>query len=51
MTLPILRAIGAKQPVGLIYFDAHCDTAGLFYGNQHHGSPFRQSVLEGVIDP
>lgn len=51
MTLPILRAIGAEQPVGLIHFDAHCDTAGLFYGNQHHGSPFRQAVLDGVIDP
>ncbi|ANI29333.1 agmatinase [Yersinia entomophaga] len=51
MTLPILRALGAERPVGVIHFDAHCDTAGLFYGNQHHGSLFRQAVLDGVIDP
>lgn len=51
VTLPVLRAVGRDQPVGLIHFDAHCDTAGLFYGAQHHGSPFRQAVLEGLIEP
>ncbi|WP_174871553.1 agmatinase [Pectobacterium polaris] len=51
VTLPVLRAIGRTNPVGLIHFDAHCDTAGLFYGNQHQGSPFRQAVLEGLIEP
>jgi len=52
VTLPILRAIGRDQPVGLIHIDAHCDTGGAFDGTKfHHGGPFRQAVLDGVLDP
>src|SRR5690606_20849618 len=52
MTLPILKAIGRDRPVGMIHIDAHCDTAGPFDGSRfHHGGPFRQAVLEGVLDP
>ena len=52
MTLPILRALGAERPVGMIHIDAHCDTSGPFDGCKfHHGGPFRQAVLDGVLDP
>lgn len=52
ITLPILRAIGRDRPVGMIHIDAHCDTSGPFDGCKfHHGGPFRQAVLEGVLDP
>uniref|UniRef100_UPI002283F8E4 arginase family protein n=1 Tax=Escherichia coli TaxID=562 RepID=UPI002283F8E4 len=52
VTLPILRALGARRPVALVHFDAHCDTGGPFDGSRfHHGGPFRQAVLEGVLDP
>jgi guanidinopropionase len=52
MTLPILRAVGRDRPVGMIHIDAHCDTAGPFdLSKFHHGGPFRQAVLDGVLDP
>ncbi len=52
VSLPILKAVGAKQPVGLIHIDAHCDTGAAFEGSKfHHGGPFRQAVLDGVLDP
>lgn len=52
ITLPILKALGAKQPLGLIHFDAHCDTEGPIEGIKfHHGGPFREAVLAGVLDP
>jgi len=52
ITLPILKAIGKSQPVGMIHIDAHCDTSGPFDGSRfHHGGPFRQAVLDGVLDP
>jgi agmatinase len=48
----ILKALGAKRPVGLIHIDAHCDTSGEYEGAKfHHGGPFRQAVLDGSIDP
>ncbi len=52
MTLPILKAIGAKRPVGMLHIDAHCDTSGPYEGTRfHHGGPFREAVLAGVLDP
>ena len=52
ITLPILKTVGAKGPVGLVHIDAHCDTGGPFEGSKfHHGGPFRQAVLAGVLDP
>ncbi len=51
ITLPILRGI-AKEPVGLIHFDAHSDTYDEFFGNRYnHGTPFRRAVEEGLLDP
>lgn len=49
---PILKAVGKEQPVGMIHIDAHCDTGGAFDGTKfHHGGPFRNAVLDGVLDP
>jgi len=51
VTLPILRGLGRDRPVGLVHIDAHCDTAGEYEGSKfHHGGPFRQAVLDGVLD-
>jgi guanidinopropionase len=52
ITFPILKALGAKRPVGLVHIDAHCDTGPPFEGAKfHHGGPFRNAVLAGVLDP
>lgn len=52
ITYPIMRALGKDQPVGMVHIDAHCDTGGEYdYSKFHHGGPFRQAVLDGVLDP
>lgn len=52
ITQSILRAVGRERPVGLVHVDAHCDTSGPYEGSRfHHGGPFRQAVLDGVLDP
>ncbi len=52
ITYPILSALGAGEPVGLIHIDAHTDTWGAFQGCKfHHGAPFRLAVEDGVLDP
>ncbi len=52
ITHPILKALGADEPVALIHIDAHCDTAGTYDDCKfHHGGPFRLAVLDGVLDP
>jgi len=52
ISLPILRAIAAKGPVGMIHIDAHCDTGDDYLGSRfHHGAPFRRAVEEGLLDP
>ncbi|MCA1494905.1 agmatinase [Sinorhizobium alkalisoli] len=52
ITHPILKAVGSQQPVGMIHIDAHCDTGGAFDLTKfHHGGPFRNAVLDGVLDP
>lgn len=51
ISYPILRAIGASRPVGMVHIDAHCDAGGPFDGTKfHHGGPFRSAVLDGVLD-
>lgn len=48
----ILKAVGEKAPVGLIHIDAHCDTGGEYEQTRfHHGAPFHNAVLDGVLDP
>jgi len=52
MSYPILQALGRNRPVGMVHIDAHCDTSGELEGSRfHHGGPFRQAVLDGVLDP
>ncbi len=52
ITGSILKGLGATRPVGMIHIDAHCDTAGPYEGSKfHHGGPFREAVLAGVLDP
>jgi guanidinopropionase len=52
ITFPILQALGAEEPVGMVHIDAHLDTWGEFYGSKfHHGAPFRLAVEAGVLDP
>jgi guanidinopropionase len=52
IALPILRALGADRPVGMVHIDAHCDTGSHYLGsNYHHGAPFARAVDEGVLDP
>ncbi len=52
VSLAILRGLAAPGPVGLIHFDAHCDTGDDYLGsNIHHGAPFRRAVEEGLVEP
>lgn len=52
VTLPIFRAIARERPVGMVHFDAHCDTGDDYLGSKfHHGAPFRRAVEEGFLDP
>jgi len=52
ITLPILRAIAKDGPVGMVHFDAHCDTGDDYLGSRfHHGAPFRRAAEEGLLDP
>ena len=52
ISYPILRAVGRNRSVGMVHIDAHCDTGGIYEGSKfHHGGPFRQAVLDGVLDP
>ena len=52
VTLPVMRGIAADRPVGMVHFDAHCDTGDDYLGSKfHHGAPFRRAVEEGLLDP
>ncbi len=53
ITLPIMRAIAKDGPVGMVHFDAHCDTSDEYFGGSKftHGTPFRRAVEEGLLDP
>ncbi len=53
ITLPILRAVAARWPVGMVHFDAHSDTTDSYFGGEKytHGTPFRRAVEEGLLDP
>ncbi|WP_299636853.1 agmatinase [uncultured Ruegeria sp.] len=52
-TLPVLRALTASGPVGLIQFDSHTDLFDTYFGGHKftHGTPFRRAVEEGLVDP
>jgi len=52
VTLPILRALAADRPVGMVHIDAHTDTCDEELGSKYtHGTPFRRAVEEGLLDP
>ncbi|TWT13913.1 agmatinase [Reyranella sp. CPCC 100927] len=53
VTLPILRAIARKRPLGMVHFDAHSDTWDTYFGGYKytHGTPFRRAIEEGLLDP
>jgi guanidinopropionase len=52
ITLPIMRAIAAKRPVGLVHIDAHTDCCDEEMNSKYsHGTPFRRAVEEGILDP
>jgi agmatinase len=52
ITQSIMGALGRDEPMGMIHIDAHCDTAPPLEGSKfQHGGPFRQAVLDGVLDP
>ncbi|MCZ6524802.1 MAG: agmatinase, partial [Alphaproteobacteria bacterium] len=52
VTLPVFRAIARERPIGMVHFDAHCDTGDDYLGSKfHHGAPFRRAVEEGLLDP
>ena len=51
--LPILRALTKKHgPLGVVHIDAHADVNDAMFGEPiAHGTPFRRSIEEGLIDP
>ena len=52
VTLPVFRGIARERPIGMVHFDAHCDTGDDYLGSKFpHGSPFRRAVEEGLLDP
>jgi len=52
VTYPIIKAVGRDCPIGMVHVDAHCDTMGAADDRKfHHGGPFRNAVLAGVLDP
>ncbi len=52
-SLPILRSLGRKAPLGMIHFDSHTDLFHSYFGGTMytHGTPFRRAVEEGLLDP
>ena len=52
ITLPIMRAVAADHPVGLVHIDAHTDCCDEEMNSKYsHGTPFRRAVEEGILDP
>lgn len=53
VSLPILRAMAADGPLGMVHFDSHTDLFHSYFGGQMytHGTPFRRAVEEGLLDP
>jgi guanidinopropionase len=53
VSLPILRALGKGEPVGLIQFYSHTDLFDSYFGSNTftHCTPFRRAVKEGLMNP
>jgi guanidinopropionase len=52
-SLPVLRAIANKGPLGMIHFDSHTDLFHSYFDGTMftHGTPFRRAVEENLLDP
>ncbi len=52
-SLPVLRAVAAEGPVGMIHFDSHTDLNDSYFDGDRftHGTPFRRAIEEGLLDP
>jgi len=52
-SLPILRALAEKAPLGMIHFDSHTDLFHSYFDGTMftHGTPFRRAVEENLLDP
>ncbi|NBB68881.1 MAG: agmatinase [Alphaproteobacteria bacterium] len=49
---PILEALAADGPLGMIHVDAHSDLYPPYFGGfDSHGTPFRRAVEQGLLDP
>ena len=53
ISLPILRSLSKKGPLGIFQFDSHSDTWDTYFGGfkYTHGTPFRRAIEENLIDP
>ena len=53
ISYPILKALAADAPVGMIHFDAHTDLFDNYFGGFRytHGTPFRRAIEDGYLDP
>ena len=52
-SLPVLRAIANKGPLGMVHFDSHTDLFHSYFDGTMftHGTPFRRAVEENLLDP
>ena len=52
-SLPVLRAVANKGPLGMIHFDSHTDLFHSYFDGTMftHGTPFRRTVEENLLDP
>jgi len=49
---PIIRALAADRPVGLLQIDAHADVLDSLYGTKiNHATFMRRTMEEGLLDP
>ncbi|HUF57772.1 MAG TPA: agmatinase [Thermohalobaculum sp.] len=53
VSYPVLKALAADGPLGMIHFDAHTDLFEDYFGGYRltHGTPFRRACEEGLLDP
>lgn len=53
ISYPILKALAADGPLGMIHFDAHTDLFDSYFGGfkYTHGTPFRRAIEDGYLDP
>ncbi|NVK33973.1 MAG: agmatinase [Rhodobacteraceae bacterium] len=53
VSYPILKALAADAPVGMVHFDAHTDLWDSYFGGfkYTHGTPFRRAIEDGYLDP